>query len=289
MITGHPADRTLSLRELADDRGKITDLRTPKPGSARLPHICFVAPETWPVFSGNHDMGVVGGAEVQQSMLARLLVRAGYPVSMIALDYGQPARVRVDGVTFYRAHHPEAGIPGLRFFHPRLTTIWRTMREVGADIYYQRSAAMLTAVVALFCRRYGRRSLFAAASDTDFLPGRQLIRYRRDRWLFERGLALSDRVIAQNETQQRYCREYYGRESILIPSCYEMPATARPGVAKSVLWVATLRPNKRPEVFLEMARRLPKLHFVMVGGAPDGAAQCRIHRLSAANPSRVPL
>ena len=61
------------------------------------------------------------------------------------------------------------------------------MRAVDADIYYQRCSAMLTAVVAEFCRRYGKRSIFASAADLDFVPGRQPIRYLRDRWLFEQG------------------------------------------------------------------------------------------------------
>lgn len=237
--------------------------------NVRQPHICFVAPEAWPVFSGNTDIAVVGGAEVQQGILARLLVRAGYRVSMICLDYGQPDRVVIDGVTVYKTHRPAAGLPGLRFIQPRLTSMWRVLRAVDADVYYQRTAAMLTGVVAAFCRLYGKRSIFAGASDPDFLPGRQDIRFRRDRWLFERGLATVDQVVVQNSTQQRYCQEHYGRSSVLIPSCYKLPDNARPGSGDTVLWVGTMRRSKRPEVFLELASRLPQFRFVMIGG-PDG-------------------
>jgi glycosyltransferase involved in cell wall biosynthesis len=237
---------------------------------ARRPHVCFVAPLAWPVFSGNSTIGVVGGAEVQQSMLARMLVRAGYRVSMICLDYGQAQAVALDGVTVFKAHGPDAGIPGLRFIHPRFTGMWRAMQLADADIYYQRSTAMLTAVMAAFCRWHGKRSIYAGASDHDFIPGRQAIRYRRDRWLFERGLLAVDRVVVQNELQQRLCLENYGRESILIPSCYELPAGFRSGPAcnaeKHALWVGVLRRGKRPELFLELARRLPAQRFVMIGG-----------------------
>lgn len=239
-------------------------------GDRPPPHICFVAPEAWPVFSGQAGIDVIGGAEVQQSILARLLARAGYRVSMICLDYGQADRVTVDGVAVYKAHTPDAGVPVLRFLHPRLTSMWKSMLAVDADIYYQRTAAALTAVVAAFCRQHGKRSIYAAASDPDFLPGRQEIRFRRDRWLFEQGLAMVDRLVVQNETQQRQCLENYGRQSVLIPSCYTLPADARPGTGNIVLWVGTLRRGKRPEYFLEIARRLPQFKFVMIGGAGGG-------------------
>ncbi len=233
------------------------------------PHICFVAPNIWPVFSRDPDNELIGGAEVQQSILARALVRDGYRVSMICLDFGQPQRVLFDGVMVHKAYRPDAGLRVLRFVHPRITTLWRAMRAVDADVYYQRCSSMLTALIAVFCRSHGKRSIFASACDLDFVPGRQPIRYLRDRWLYECGLALVDRIVVQNETQQRNCRANYGRESTQLPSCYELLAGVSSDPGDCVLWVGSIRePDyKRPELFLELARRLPQRHFVMIGGA----------------------
>jgi glycosyltransferase involved in cell wall biosynthesis len=234
--------------------------------AARKPHVCFVAPYVWPVLSRDPSIKVIGGAEVQQSILARLFRRAGYRVSVISLDFGQPQRAEVDGITVHKVFRQDDGIPVLRFFHPRLTTMWRTLREVDADIYYQRSAAHLTGVVVEFCRRHGKRSIFAGASDTDFMRGKQQIRFRRDRWLFDHGLARADRIVAQNRAQQEACRAEYGREAVLIPSCYEPPQGARAD-GDCVLWVGTIHDYKQPEILLDIARRLPHRRFVMVGGS----------------------
>src|SRR5258708_32281932 len=89
---------------------------------ARKPHVCFLAPTTWPVISRDCDIRVVGGAEVQQSMIAPALARRGYRVSMICLDYGQPDRTEIAGVTIYNMHKPHERIPELRFVHAPTTS-----------------------------------------------------------------------------------------------------------------------------------------------------------------------
>jgi hypothetical protein len=96
----------------------LSEARDPKPS------ICFVAPTTWPVFSASNDIKVVGGAEVQQSMIAPALAQRGWRVSMICYDYGQPDGTVLKGVKIINMHKPDEGIPVVRFLHPRLTSLW---------------------------------------------------------------------------------------------------------------------------------------------------------------------
>jgi glycosyltransferase involved in cell wall biosynthesis len=236
----------------------------------RKPHICFVAPTTWPILSGDLEIPVIGGAEVQQSVIAPALAARGYRVSMICLDYGQPDEAVVKGVTVYKTYKPDAGIPVLRFLHPRLTSLWSTLKRVDADVYYQRTAAINTAITAEFCRRHQRRSIYAGASDVDFIPGKEDIRFARDRKLFAHGVRRVDSVLVQNEAQRKTLRANYGREGTLIPNCYAPPPGARADRGGYVLWVATVRPSKRPELLLELARRMPEHRFVVIGGSDPG-------------------
>src|SRR5258705_10478077 len=90
------------------------------PRAGARPHVCFVAPTTWPVLARDRAIEVVGGAEVQQSMIAPALARRGYRVPMICHDYGQPEGIEVDGITIHNMHKPEEGSPVVRFFHLRL-------------------------------------------------------------------------------------------------------------------------------------------------------------------------
>lgn len=238
--------------------------------SHRLPHICFVALQAYPVLAGDTDIELVGGAEVQQVIVAKGLVERGYRVSMICMDHGQKDQCEIQGITVYRAFRPNAGVPVVRFIWPRLTSIWNCLRRADADIYYQRAAGMTTGLVAEFCRRAGKRSIFAAAGNPDLEPDTPRIRLWRDRKLYEYGLRHVDRILVQNEEQARLCRLNLGREPILLPNCFPAPKSSRTDCAGHVLWVSTLRALKRPELFLDLAAAFPQRTFRMIGG-PSGS------------------
>ena len=250
------------------------------------PHICFVAPFLWPVFSGDRRAQFVGGAEVQQSYLVREFVRRRYPVSMICMDYGQSDRSTVDGVTVYRMHAPNSGVPVVRFLYPRLTSLWSAMRRADADIYYQRTAGAGISFVAAFARSRHRLSVYAAASDSDFDPGLPSIRFGRDRMLFRWGLRNVSGIVVQSERQRQALARHYGREATVVSSCYGYTGRpSRPG--GMILWVGTIRGIKRPELFIELARRCPHYRFRLVGGGArdeDGLFD-RISREAATLPN----
>jgi glycosyltransferase involved in cell wall biosynthesis len=250
--------------------------------------VCFVAPHAWPVVSGDASLPLnghplVGGAEVQQTILARLFAANGMRVSMICRDFGQDEDVVVDSIRVRKIFRMQDGLPVLRFFHPRLTSMWRALKAVDADIYYYRSAAMWVGVLAEFCRRHGKRLVYAGASDLDFDPdqGGQ-IRNPRDRWLYRRGIERAHAIVAQNENQRGACKATYGRDAVVIPSCYELPRGRAPGPADCVLWVGNLHEDKRPAMLLELARRLPQRRFVMIGGPGANRALFEAIRSQAA-------
>jgi glycosyltransferase involved in cell wall biosynthesis len=273
-IASHTLERELVAEARLHPQSQALDEEREKRAPRRKPHICFVAPTTWPLLSGARDIPVVGGAEVQQSIIAPALAARGYRVSMITLDYGQEDRAVVKGVTVHRMYKPDEGLPVVRFVFPRLTKLWKALAEVDADIYYQRSAAALTGFVAAFCRANGKRSIYSGASDVDFAPPHPDIRFARDRWIFEYGVKAVDRLFVQNGAQAQLARANFSRDSVLVPNSYVPPKGARNDPRGYVLWVATMRAQKRPEILLEIARRMPEYRFVMVGGSdPDRRGQ----------------
>lgn len=230
-------------------------------------NICFVAPTAYSILSQDQAVKSAGGAEVQQTIIAKGLANHGYNVSMVCLDYGQNDNIYIDGIRIVKAFRPEEGVPVLRYVYPRATSIWKAMKACSADIYYQRSAGMLTGLVALFCKRYKRYFLYAAAHDTDFILGEELIQYSRDRLIYRWGLTHADAIIVQNETQRQLTQKLIKKPIHLCRNLYPLPKGKKiPSGEGYILWVSTIREWKRPELFLEIATRLPNLQFVMIGG-----------------------
>ena len=239
-------------------------------------HVCLIAPDIWPVIADDRKIDSVGGAEVQQSFIARGLRDKGYRVTIVTNVSGWSDEFEMDGLRIVRLIRRGPEIPIIRNIHPRLTSVWNALLRADADVYFQRCASANTLVAGLFCRRYGRGFIYSGASDLDFQRDQNRKHFmgrgaRRERQMFQWGLKLADGIVAQHRGQVEACRHWYGREAVEIPNFYVLPPRGGGGNRDSViLWVATVKSLKRPELFLELVRRCPHLTFCMVGGAAPG-------------------
>jgi len=235
------------------------------------PRICFVGLDNYPVLNPACE-GYFGGESVQQVLLARAFRDKGYEVCMVVHDHGQPKTERIEGITVHKSYRREAGLRGIRFVHPRLSSLLQSLHVADADCYYQSCAGALTGIVAWYCRVKGRKFVFRTASDTDCVKGRQLIRLKRDRLLYEYGLGRADVISVQSIHQQKLLAENYGLTGILVDMAVEVPEDADLNCFRDidVLWVNNLRPLKRAEIVLEIAAALPWARFVIIGGVVCG-------------------
>jgi glycosyltransferase involved in cell wall biosynthesis len=238
------------------------------------PRVCFVALRAYGLLSARSDIKHQGGAERQQLLLARELVRGGYSVSFITLDHGQPDGERLDtGIRVFKAYRLDEGVRGVRFVYPRLAKLWAAMSRADAEIYYQRGAEAETGLVASWCARRDRRFIFAAAHDTNFLPALEMLGSFHERALYRYGLRRADRIVVQTEQQLRLLREGFALDATIVRNCWSPPeepkaiASQRLDDPVMVLWVGRLSQEKRPEWLVALARDRPETHFEVVGHA----------------------
>jgi len=249
-----------------------TGIAMTSPGAAPG-SVCFVGLGNLPVLAREYSDRRAGGAELQQTLLARALARRGWPVSMVVADHGQPDGAAWDGIRTYKAYRPKEGIPVVRFLHPRWTKLIAAMRRADADIYYASCAGGHLAQVVLFARSHGRKVVFRVASDSDCDPRLLLVRYWRDRKLYTWGLKRADLVLAQTLEQQAALAQNFGVASNVIDPLFETAGRRPPLAARDIgaLWIGNLRPLKRPGLLLDVAVQLPDLSFHLIGGPMPGA------------------
>jgi len=238
-----------------------------------LPKICIIGLDDYGLLTGEQTTKYVGGETVQHVLLARAWRQLGADVSIVVSDHGQPKVQMIDGIRAISAYAKGAGLRFVRFIHPHSTSIVAAMRIADADIYYQSLAGYNTGLAAWFCRRHGKRLVFRISSDAYCMPGKQLMRLYRDRKVYEYGLKRADLIIAQTEYQRELLREGFALESELANLAAETPATGPHVKDIDVLWVANFRAVKQPDRVIELARRLPHLKFVVVGGGQQQYAQ----------------
>src|SRR5262245_25862243 len=235
----------------------------------RLRKICIVGLDAYGLLSGEGNLQYIGGESVQHVLLARAWRDMGHEVSMIVFDDGQGARRVVDGITVIAAYRRHAGVPGLRFFHPRASKLFSALMAADAEIYYQSPAGVHTGITAWFCRTTGRQFIFRVASDSDCEKEHSRIGSWRDRRLYDYGLRRADLVAVQTEHQGRMLMDNHRLESSVVNMLVEPPKRGAATVNKDidVLWLGNLRSLKRPELVLELARQLPDVNFTLAGGA----------------------
>ncbi|MEE9270363.1 MAG: glycosyltransferase family 4 protein [Candidatus Krumholzibacteria bacterium] len=227
--------------------------------------ICIVSLGIVPYY--RHDQETLyGGAETQAAFVADALASSGLQVTLVVSSLTPEASLPHAAENAFSASD---GVPGLRFWHPRLTGILKALQRAAADVYYQRNAGMVTGLTAMFCRRKGKVFVYGGGSDTDFSFRDVLIPGLRDKALYHLGLKLAHGIVVQNRSQEERCLRRVKKPVRIIPNGVNLPDGDDSQRKDLILWVGAIRRVKQPELFLELARRLPDMRFVLVGG-PSG-------------------
>lgn len=81
----------------------------------------------------------------------------------------------------------------------------------------------------------------------------------------------ADEILVQTQQQQNLIRKNIGLSSIVIPNGHCVPIRIRKNNSTTILWLASLKRWKQPELFIELARCCQNLDckFVLAGRQSD--------------------
>jgi glycosyltransferase involved in cell wall biosynthesis len=218
--------------------------------------VCFVVPKAYPLFNSNVK-SVFGGAEVDCYLLATELAKdKDFAVSCIVADYGQDnCQVRQDVTIIKSLNFRENPLLGA-------WRVWRALHRANGQVYFIETASPGVPLVALFCKLHKRRFVYRTAHSRE-CNGTYLREHRLLGKMFARSLRQAEAVITQNDEDVERLRTTIGASSVVIRNAHLLPSSDRP-CHDTILWVARSVPQKRPELFVRLARQFPHEQFTMI-------------------------
>lgn len=228
--------------------------------------VCFVSLSAYP-FLTNKDCGFAGGEEKREVLFGKSIMKHGTEVSFIVYSQNNEeveSEETYDNIRIIKTYnHNNAKY---MTWISKIKYIYNSITKADADMYVQGAGA--PGIVALLCLLKRKKYVFFVASDAN-AEGRAPINPNLiNNMLSKLDIRLSRLVISQNEWQSKVLFEKFKVKSVLINNPIHIPKLSNHNNRKFIIWVATIRTVKRPDLFLELAKAMPSTQFLMIGG-PD--------------------
>jgi len=247
--------------------------------------LCFVSPGQWSIDILQGETASAGGAEAQLAYLAAVFAKMGHRVDFIYGNGETEALTRdIAGVRCVRAF-PSWKRPG------SLREFWHALWESKADLIYSRLPHDFLWLEGLFAKRSGHTTfMYALANDMQCNPWLPFASARHYFYfhnaLYALGMRIADIVAVQHEAQAQKVKPFIKGRLVLIPNLARSLKTEPrryEETTSDVIWVSHIHPRKQLSILLDIAERLPKLKFIVVGGfGPEpnrNQLEHRMHRL----------
>lgn len=221
--------------------------------------VCFVAPKAYPLFNpdAKNVKDPFGGSEVDLYLLALELAKdEKFEISFITADYGQEEVETFQRVKVIKSLNFEEGSLRGAF------RVWRAMKKTDANIFMLKTASYGVPLVAIFCLLHRRIFAYRTASQNE-CDGNYVRAHPVLGPVFKFSLRTAKLVFTQNVTDRENLLQSTGISSIFIRNGHYIDELTE-GDRDIILWVARSSREKRPDLFLDLAGRLPDEKFVMI-------------------------
>lgn len=225
------------------------------------------------VYPCHYEQGT-GGAELQISYIVKYW-KDIFDIHFIYIDFGVPIK-NTDKINL----HPLKNrfIIKRRLYAPYEYEITKVLDDINPHYIYTRSTSSWIYIAEKYAQKHSIKHIHAFASDkcTDMhlFRGNKSLIGCIEAFYINKGLKLGERFIFQNSYQRDMMKSRFGKEGILVRQMtpYVDMSDKNKLEAKDkirIVWIANLKPIKRPELFLELAHLLKeyatKIEMRMIG------------------------
>lgn len=217
-----------------------------------------------------HPKDTPGGSEYQTHLISKVLACRGHETFYITTKSPDSGIYSEDGVTVYKLNR---GLP----------SIIRTIRKINPDVLYMRLSSQLLYLP--FIKPFFHGIVIYHVSHDEVCqpvlspwPGKSST--PSTRWVFRRvrsiisraSIQQADMIFTQKDEQSKMLLKNRGVQSKLVGNGHPVPLGGFPKPEPPiVLWLASLKEWKRPEIFVDLAEECSDLQarFQIVGRPAD--------------------
>jgi len=231
-----------------------------------MKNICIYSYNISGLLSSNKELST-GGAELQLLTLAKLLKKKGYKITFLVGDLQINRMDSKNGFLFIKCYAKRLNNPIQKLFF-----LFNAIRKTKADIFIERGSSEMTFFLSLYAKFFKKKFIFCGASDINFAtdevdPNFSSRSFQR---MFHVGLKTAGDIIVQKESQRYLVQKNFKRDAIVIKNFPTIVDVAEKNVKEwDVIWVNNIIPYKKPELVFTLARKLPLVKFLMIGGSRD--------------------
>ena len=214
--------------------------------------ICFILPHFHLEYSG--------GAEIQCFYLAQELITRGWEVHYIRESDDAATQV-MEGITVH-------GIPRKKSYlkWQNAAALQAKMREIGADIWYNRATLAYLPAIVREAKRSGGKVVFAFSRDSQFsyrefrdtyLKAHMRLYATVEQFFFFRALRQAGRILVQTQAQKDLLAQRLGLSGEHIYNAHPLDPEPLDEALRAplILWIARIKHFKHPERFVALAER----------------------------------
>ncbi|EMR73001.1 glycosyltransferase [Thermoplasmatales archaeon SCGC AB-539-N05] len=230
--------------------------------------ICILSEYAFSILS-NIQKHETAGAELQMSILAKELVKRSYDVSFITFNNTNFKFKEFNGIKVFNPFFNH--YKGYTYLYPHnLFKLFKTLKKINADIYIQRAATPLTGLVSLYAKISKKAFLYSSASEDDVSYFLDINNIKDlNKLIYRFGVKHSSLVLCQTSNQKELLKKSIGKNGTVLKNLYPISKTSNnhdSNPKPKILWIGRIKDIKRPELFLELAKRIPEYEFLMIGG-----------------------
>lgn len=211
-----------------------------------------------------------GGAAVQSFVWTQGLIKLGHKVILLK-DPKDTREIKPEwkNLNLVSTYDQQKGIKWIRWIYYRFPSIYRMLKKERPDYLYESNPSWISFYIGLMCKKLKIKYITRIPLDAQLD-----LRYRESNssshvFFMNKGLDLSSIILCQNDYQMQLVNEKFpGKKSLKLYNPYifnHQNPHKQNSDRRYIAWIANFRFQKNIRLLYEIAERLKKEQFKLVG------------------------